>query len=289
MKLRVWLGLALLICAFAAAAGGTRLAVRKSIESSMLVTGSIEIEKDGSVGGHALDRADKLPQVVRELVAKAVPLLRFEPVVVDGAPVDARTKMSLRLIAKKLDDGQYNLRIGSANFGEPSAVKEEKLTIRGEMTPPHYPQSAVAAGIQGTVYLVLKVDRQGKVEELIDEQVNLIVLGNEQQMRQARSVLAKAAVAVARKWQFDVPTRGELADDGSWSIRVPVAFALCDDPSECSQQDRYGSWDTYVPGPKNRVSWISDEDNRQSPEAMVAGGVYPVGSGPRLVTPLTQG
>lgn len=289
MKLRICVGL--MLAAFALTVYGAGPAgVRKRAEMSTLVTGTVDIEKDGSIGAHHIDHPDKLlPQIVR-LVDKAIPSWRFEPVKVDGKIVKAHTKMSILVIANKLEDGDYRLRIGSASFGE-EMVKGETVTALGEMTPPNYPTSAAMAGIQGTAYLVLKINRQGAVEDAVDEQVNLTIVGSDRQMDDARKVLAKAAKAAARKWRFDIPTRGESADEEFWSLRIPVAFALCDGPSECESKTRhaYGGWEAYIPGPKNTVPWISDEDNRQSPEAMAAGGVYPVGSSPRLVTPLTQG
>ena len=85
--------------------------------------------------------------------------------------------------------------------------------------------------------------------------------------------------------------RGPLADEPFWSLRVPVAFKLCGDRSSCtdSGDQSYGRWEGYIPGPKNRVPWVDDEVNAQSPDAMIAGGYYPVGGGPRLITPPTQG
>jgi hypothetical protein len=74
-------------------------------------------------------------------------------------------------------------------------------------------------------------------------------------------------------------------------VRVPASFALCDSRSECGKtmEPAYGTWETYVPGPKKSVPWLSDEQNRHNPDAMVAGTAQPVGSGPKLLTPLGQG
>ncbi len=287
MKLRVWIGIAMLLCAFTVvASGGTRSAVRKQAEMSMLVTGEIDIEKDGSVGAHRIDQPDKLPPVVVRLIGEAMPQWRFEPVVVDGKIVRARTKMSLRLVAKRKDDGNYLLRIGSATFGDESPG----VTVRGKMRPPRYPESAYRAGVQGTAYLILKIDRQGKVDQVVDEQVNLTVVGNERQMRQGRKLLADAAKAAAREWEFDIPTEGEAADDPYWSIRVPVSFALCDSRSECQEPGKaaYGTWEAYIPGPRNPVPWRTEGTDPGS-DALADGALHLVGSGPKLLTQLGEG
>ena len=183
------------------------------------------------------------------------------------------------------------MHIGGASFGEASGAKGETVTAADMLKPPKYPTGAWVAGVEGTVYLVLKVGRDGKVAEAIDEQVNLYVLGNEQQMHGARKSLAKAAMAAGRNWRFNPPTAGPLVGEEFWSVRVPVDFALCDSRSECGKkvETAYGAWKAYIPGPKNNVPWISDEQNRQNPDAVAAGEIRPVGSGPKLLTPLGQG
>jgi len=43
---------------------------------------------------------------------------RFEPVLLDGKPVAAKAPMSMRVVASKRDDGNYNIGIRSAYFGQ---------------------------------------------------------------------------------------------------------------------------------------------------------------------------
>ncbi|MBF6023042.1 hypothetical protein [Lysobacter niastensis] len=50
-----WMGMALWLCAGVALAGGGKAEVRKQTEASVLVTGTVDIETDGHVGGYALD------------------------------------------------------------------------------------------------------------------------------------------------------------------------------------------------------------------------------------------
>lgn len=287
MKLRLLAGLGLLLCVCCAVAGG-RAAVRKQMEMSMLVTGSIDIGSDGSVSAHAVDQPGKIPPGVLQLVGQAVPRWRFEPILVDGRAVPARARMGLRVVARQQDDGTYTLGIRSASFGEEDAAEEESVTA-ARMTPPRYPVAAAASNVSGTVYLVLKIGRAGAVEDVVDEQVNLTVLGTEMQMQHARRLLANAAKVAARNWEFRVPTRGGQADDPYWSARVPVEFALDDGAGKPRNVDpAYGSWQAYIPGPRTEAPWARDSASN-APDAMVAGGVYPTGSGPRLLTPLTQG
>lgn len=290
MRLGTGLLLAILACAFVAPAdaSGGRAEVAKTIENSMLVTGSVDIAIDGTVATHRLDQPEKLPQVVRDLIAKAMPLLRFEPVEVNGEPVTARTKMGLRVVATKLDDGNYRLRLANASFGEAGGVEGETVTSV-ELEPPRYPAAAYMSNVSGTVYLVLKIGRDGRVEDAVAEQTNLTVLGNERQMRKSRNMLEAASIAAARKWRFNVPLRGEEAGQAFWLVRVPVDFDLRVTESSPPPSIPYGTWEAYIPGPKNRVPWITEEENRRNPDALADGGVYVVGTGPRLLTPLGEG
>lgn len=267
-----------------ASKGNTLSAVRKTVENSMLVTGSIDIAPDGTVSRYVLDQPEKLPKAVGELVAKVVPALRFEPVRVDGKPAKARAGMGLRVVARQQDGGDYSLRVASANFGDQAGAKGEDVTAR-DMQPPRYPEAAYRSGISGTVYSVLKIDPSGAVAEVSVEQTNLTVIGNERVMARARELLEKATLATARKWRFDVPTQGPNANQPYWKMRVPVDYRLTDGPGGDGKTP-YGKWEAYVPGPKHRIPWLSDEENRKRPDAMVAGTPYPVGSGPKLLTPL---
>ena len=286
MKLRLMALLALLACAFAVDAATTREEVRKSVETSMLVTGTIDIEHDGSVQRYQLDQAEKLPPSVTRLLAKAVPALSFEPVRVDGRIVRARSKMGVRVIAKQLDDGNYSIRIGSASFGQDETSAAERFIAgkRKRLAPPRYPEAAYLSNITGTVYLLVKVNAQGDVDDVAAEQVNLTVLGNERQMERGRKLLSDASITTARKWQFNVPTREDLGTDDYMVVRVPVDFRFHDDRAA-----KYGEWQSYVPGPRHAPAWITPAEAAQNPDAMIAGEDYPVGGGPKLLTPLPQG
>ncbi|MCA1714976.1 MAG: energy transducer TonB, partial [Gammaproteobacteria bacterium] len=191
-----WGGISLLLCTLAAFAAGGPGAVRKQVESSMLVTGTVYVEPDGSVSRFAIDQRQQLPSGVVGLIEKSVPGWKFEPVLVNGAAVKAKANMSLRIVAKKLDAERYQVAIGSASFGEDRT--DEGVTSE-KMTPPRYPSSAVHAGVSGTVYLVLRIGKDGQVEDAIAEQVNLKVIASERAMAQWREVFERSALAGAKK------------------------------------------------------------------------------------------
>ena len=80
------------------------------------------------------------------------------------------------------------------------------------------------------------------------------------------------------KWQFVPPEKGEYVDAPYWSVRVPVDFVIPGrgDPAK-------PGWHAYVPGPRQSIPWVKDDD-ASGADAVTAGGMYPLGAGPRLLT-----
>lgn len=278
--------MALTALAFSASAGGNGPgAVRKQVEASLLVTGMITIEPDGSVSAVDLDKPEKLPEGIAAFVGRSMVDWRFEPVLVDGKPSRIRTKMSARLVGKRADNGRMRVTIRGADFGDYEAGPEAERITQRQLTPPQFPEDAAYAGAQGTVYLLLKIGRDGAVEEVATEQVNLRIVGSEYQMKQLRNVFARSATVAARNWTFNLPAQGEQAGWPYWSVRVPIDFNFYGDkPRE------YGQWEAYVPGPRQRVAWAQEGDSAFTPDALPDGGIYLAGSkGPKLLTALTDG
>lgn len=57
--------------------------------------------------GYTLDKQDKLPPDVVELVGKTVPSWKFTPIPADGKPVPSKSLMSLRVVAHKVGADNY--------------------------------------------------------------------------------------------------------------------------------------------------------------------------------------
>lgn len=265
-----------------AAAAIPRAEILRQVESSMLVKGTIETNADGSVNSLVIDQPDKFSAGLVDFVQKQVMAWKFEPVLVDGKAVRARSPMSVRVVAKAVGEDSYSIAIRNASFdGEPP--KEGEALSSNWMGPPRYPELVARSGASGTVYLVVKTDKQGRVADAIVEQVNLRTIGTDSQMEAWRKALADAALKAARKWTFTPPVRGELADDESWSVRVPCDFKM-DDRSDFV----YGKWDQYIPGPRQSIPWSEEDRPGFSPDSLAAGGVYMIGQnkGPKLLTVL---
>lgn len=260
-------------------------AARDMMEARMLVTGTVDIEADGSVSAFALDHLDRIPDPVVDLVERAAAGWRFEPILVDGVAVPARARMNLKVLANKVQGTRkdFAVRLDGAYFGSSSYEAGESPTSV-EMKPPNYPANLLRIGVSGTVYLVLKVSRDGVVEDAIVEQVNLDVAGDAREMERWRKTLADSALGAARKWTFAGPRQGDEVDAPFWSVRVPIDYKFSDDPGP-----RAGAWEVYIPGPRQSVAWLSDAESSTQPDTLAAGGVYPVDPGRRLLTALDPG
>lgn len=257
-------------------------AVRKQVEASMRVTGLITIHADGSVAAVKLDKQDRLPEGIAAFVTDVANAWRFEPVLIEGVARQVETRMSARLVARPSGDGKMQVSVRSAYFGDYEATPLEERVSAVRMRSPLYPTAAARSGAQGTVYLLLKIARDGSVSDVVAEQVNLRIVVSEPQMRQLRERFARAAIGAAEQWTFKPPTRGETAEQPHWVVRVPVDFMFNARPGD-------GQWEVYIPGPREHVSWAQDDERPGfSPDTLADGGVHMAGSkqGPRLLTPL---
>lgn len=288
MAVRTWTAIvmgALLLGAISTSAmGGNRAAVRKQVESSLLVSGTVTIAPDGSVMAHTLDPDAPLGEPLVGFLDGTIGKWRFEPVKVDGKVVTAKVPMHLRLVAKPVGDGSSSVSIASSHFGSSNTVAATDVPRSIALAPPRFPRDALSMGGKGTVYLIVQVGRDGKVVNVDAEQVNLRVVGTESQMAMLRKSFTSAALRAAREWAFQVPTTGEDAGKDAWLVRVPVEFVLTG-PRE-KQRDK-SDWDSYIPGPRNmQMPWAQEKLRiAGNPDALPEGGIYPLRQGATLLNP----
>ncbi len=141
-------------------------------------------------------------------------------------------------------------------------------------------------GGKGTVYLLLRIGHDGRVEEVATEQVNLTVAGTSQQMDQLRALLKQASENAARRWTFKPPTKGPEATGPYWVGRIPVTFLFAGETPVAA-----GEWETYIPGPRNfDIPWALEElRTAGSPDAMPDGLLAALKGSPRLLNPPGDG
>jgi hypothetical protein len=254
---------------------------RKSAEAGMLVTGSIEVNPNGTLHGYALDQPDKLPPVVTDVVDKTVKSWGFT---LSGAGNDVvKAKMNLRVVAKPVGDGNMRVSVAGASFD--AGNSSESRPSYDVHQAPHYPQDMVRARVSGTAYLLLRIGRDGTVQDVIAEQVNLDQYDTQTAMARYRKALADASLDAARQWTFHPPTAGSTVEDPYWVVRVPVNFNLHQIGTPYKKHV-YGSWEAYMPGPRQTPPWISKTLANGSPDAMPDGDLGTDDARLRLNTPL---
>ena len=287
-----WLpGLLCLLLSVPTLAAGPR-AVRKTAVGSMLVTGWIEVAPSGKVAHYALDQSSKLPPTVTQLINKAVPGWMFEPVEVAGKPVLAKARMSLRVVANPVTKGYYQITIAGAQFGAPQGKGQHDTNAPTEKhaPAPGYPMELARSGVSGTVYVLMVINRQGRVEQVLAEQVNLRVAASDTEMKDFRKQLGLAATRALKKWTFNIPATSPEAATSYWYARVPVNFNLSN-----RMPPAYGHWDAYIPGPVETAPWLdkqlsgigSDKLLIANVDSTPSGGSFSLTNGLHLISALS--
>lgn len=257
------LSFALLV--FATASSALAATSPSDIEYSIQLTGDIEVAPDGSVHAYTLDEG--LKPVVEKLVSANIESWKFQPILVDGRPVIARTRLRMMLKAVPAAEG-YALEVGNVWFGEP--------TRKSQLTPPRYPKAAAREGIGARVVLVLRLDAQGEVADLHVEQTSLSKEVGGKTGDRWRRMFEKATVASASEWKFDVSEIIDGAPAESSSVRVPVDFMM---------GDKRVVWQGIVPGPVVPAPWVDQQPSlATSPDDLGAGDMQPLDSRFRLQT-----
>jgi hypothetical protein len=257
--------------------------------NTLAVKGSIEIDADGKVQRYTIEHPEAYSAAVRGMLERIVPQWTFRPVLVDGVPAAARSAMYLRLQAEPIGKGEFRIVVAGATFGDDgSAEPGTQIAVDvGTMRPPHYPVDEMRARVGGEVLVVVRVGRDGRVEDAIAEQTNLDQLGSKKAMARWRRDLEKAAIAGLKHWTFMPPTKGPEADEPYWSVRIPVAYTPGTVPASTP-----GRWESYVPGPRRAIPWATDEEQalaETGSDALPGSGVFPLKPALQLLTPLNAG
>lgn len=218
-------------------------------------TGMLEVGPDGSVLDYAL-QSDLDPDVAA-LVDRTVRSWRFEPVLVDGRPVVAVTRMQLRLEAIPRGDA-YALRVADVWLGAPDPTN---------IPPPAYPAAALEEDIGAQVTLLLQVDAAGRVRDVHVEQVSLSDTAGKRTER-IRESFASASRKAALGWTYDM---GELIDGEpvAAQFRVPVTFA----------PNRTNGWserEDFIPGPRHPSPWTGAGQPEADPGTLEDGQAQPL-------------
>jgi hypothetical protein len=205
--------------------------------------GDIQIAPDGHVTDYQLK--SKLAPAVAELVDRAVRGWHFEPIVVDGKAVPAKTTMSLHLHGDPAPGDTYSLSISSVHFG---------VLTRSKLTPPKYPDDAQRVGLGARVVLYIVIDPSGQVVQAMPGQTSLDHRArSEPEAERWRRQFEKVSVEAALQWRYEP---SEIFDGKPARARYAIA------PIEFNLYDRSGKpitpdWHAYLPGPVHSAPWAN--------------------------------
>jgi hypothetical protein len=210
----------------------------------MSTEGEVQIAPDGHVSDYRV-KGDLQPAVA-ELVKRNVMGWHFEPILVDGKPVIAKTAMHLSLHAEPVPDrdDEYSVHVTSISFGTPMR--------RGIGNPPRYPERAARARLGAIVVLSARLDEHGNVAEILPYQTSLDAHArSEKEAEKWRHEFEKAALVAAKTWQFDLTEIVGGQRSGAY-VAIPVRFSI-----SMSRTPRTTQWSAYEPGPIHPAPWAA--------------------------------
>lgn len=118
----------------------------------------VNIAADGAVTGVVADA--KLPEPLRQLLAKRVSQWRYAPIVWQNAPAQASTHLILRLLAVPTTGGGFALRVLSTG-------SESDIGSGYGPQPPKYPPEAQRKNIQGNFAYSIRILDDGSVTDVV--------------------------------------------------------------------------------------------------------------------------
>jgi Gram-negative bacterial tonB protein. len=275
------LAMAMLATVNVAAATKVQIAQGENV-MTLRVDGDLSIDPAGRVVDYRI--RTKLDPQLAKLVAKAVPAWQFQPVLVNGKGIPAKSSMRITLAATEVKGG-YEVRVDNIVFrpdtleeyeasraavqaelerqaADPAAVASAEkprqfvgITSR-KLFPPSYPSSLMKSGVEGVVLLILRLNPDGSVADVFASQSSLLnVKGKPELLDRARTMLEKNAAATAAKWTFDVQAKNMAALTSSdLTVSVPVEYVLTSGTTRGASLD--GKWRHEFRGPNFPVPWL---------------------------------
>ncbi len=203
--------------------------------------GEVQIGADGQVLDYTLK--NNLAPAISALVDKNVRKWVFDPVLVDGKPVAAKTSLHLRLKAIPTQQDNYSLQITNVIFGEPKMAAKNQA--------PKYPPAAVQARLGAKVILWLKLDDAGNVIDVQPYQTSLDGrAATEVEAERWRALFEKFSVAAAKNWHYDLNETLNGRTVGT-TVFAPINYTV----ELPGKSHAAGEWKAFLPGPLHTGPW----------------------------------
>jgi len=272
----------------AAQAQAPQAAPKPAVDSIMTTRVDSEIAIDPS--GALIDYRSEtpLPDDVRISLERQVRTWRFEPVLVEGKPVKAKTRMRITLASRQLGDERYAVTVDNVTFPSngsgvlPDAPPSAVTVSSRKIVAPAYPQGLARAGVGGVVLLYLRLSPDGRVLDAAPVQTSLLnVYGNDRSLAQGVSALEQATARAARSWQFNVQVHTDHPSARDLTVSMPVEFQ-----APGAHETRPGQWRTEVRGARREAAWLRDDAGAQriGVSDVDSGDVVPLASAFKLAS-----
>jgi hypothetical protein len=200
--------------------------------------GSLTIGADGRVLDVELSSDVNLGKEVLAGYEQRIRAWRFEPILENGRPVNAKGLMHLSLVAAREEGSDAaTFAIRRVQFLDPPDAAADPGEAR--LKPPPYPMNAYRAGAGADLVLVIKLDAQGKVLSAATETLELLGVGAKQpHQKNLAAQFSRVAERTAGSWIIP----GQEPDA---VVRVPVRFST----------ERMAGWSPIAPQPLQLPEW----------------------------------
>jgi TonB family protein len=179
-------------------------AVEQRLQGDVLV--QVEVLSDGAAGQVSVSVSSG-SGLLDNAALEAVSKWQFHPAKRAGTPIVSSIQVPVRFSLDATD--------AAASTGEPASYRAPSYR---RLSPPEYPQSAKAQGLQGTTLLQVGVDEAGVVQT-----VNIVD-------STGTDLLDRAASSAVERWTFNPATREGRAVPSQ--VLVPVQFLASDATAE---------------------------------------------------------
>lgn len=258
-----------LACALLSSACASVAAIAATAEappSELLVDADVRVAADGTVADYRLNGV--LDHGLADRVEREVRQWRFEPVLREGQPVPAKTRLLISLQPAQ-DWGRWV--VADVSSGRPALARRELLM-------PDYPESGLRAHLSARVVLDVRLAPTGKVDEVHVEQTSLDRPMDPKLAAQWADIFDPPSVRVAKSWKFLPPDSVDGQPVGT-SFRFAIVFPYDIDALHTHR---------FYPGPVVPAPWLSAQaagDARQ--KALPDGEIQPLEERVRLAEDVT--
>lgn len=258
-----------------------------SVESvvAMQVDGWVSFDTLGQVEDYRI--TTPVHESIRTALDGTVRKWKFHPVLVDGVPRLASTRMRVTLVARRGSDGAHT-EVDNVVFpyeqGDVTTKMDGQLEpITGErLRPPGYPVELQQQGVTGTVLLAIRVGPDGRAAEVLAVQSMLYdVHGGQSALRVGIRMLEKSATDTAKAWTFKVPATDKPRNADEQTVMVPVEYVM-----DKTTVNLAGKWRTLVRMPKRPIGWLTSGNGSQDVGVAdaVSGELIPIAGAIGLAT-----